>query len=343
MSDKVLVTGGAGFIGHALIEFFIENTDFEIISLDRLDYSGNLNRISNMLESYDDSDKKRIQIIHHDLKAEINRLVSNNITEVKHIFHLAASSHVDRSIEDPLSFVMDNVVATCNLLNFSRSIENLESFFYFSTDEVFGPANEGVKYKEWDRYNSTNPYSASKAGAEELAVSFQNTYGLPIIITHCMNVFGNRQHPEKYIPNTISKIIKEEKVSIHSDKDNNPGSRHYIHSSDVSSAVMHIIENRKSLQENKFDKFGANCLKVNIASDLELNNYEVANVIANKLNKKFEYEFIDVPSSRPGHDLRYALDNSVLESLGWKAQKSNIEGIESVVDWYLENSNWLKY
>ena len=212
-----------------------------------------------------------------------------------------------------------------------------------SLDEVFGPANEGVKYKEWDRYNSTNPYSASKAGAEELAVSFQNTYGLPIIITHCMNVFGNRQHPEKYIPNTISKIIKEEKVTIHSDKDNNPGSRHYIHSSDVSSAVMHILKNRKSLQESKFDKFGANCLKVNIASDLELNNFEIANVIANKLNKKFDYEFIDVPSSRPGHDLRYALDNSVLESLGWKAQKSNIEGIESVIDWYLENSNWLNY
>lgn len=343
MSDKVLITGGAGFIGHALIEHLLINTDYEIISLDRLDYSGNLNRISNMLENYDKSTKKRLQIVHHDLKAEINRLVSNKITDVKHIFHLAASSHVDRAIDDPLSFVMDNVVATCNLLNFSRSLNNLESFFYFSTDEVFGPANEGVKYKEWDRYNSTNPYSASKAGGEELAVSFQNTYGLPIVITHCMNVFGQRQHPEKYIPNTISKILKGKKITIHSDKDNNPGSRHYIHTEDVSSAVIEIVRNRKELEKNQYDKFGANCLKVNIASSLELNNFEVADVIAKKLNKKFDYEFIDVPSNRPGHDLRYALDNSVLSSIGWKTKKSDQKGIEDVVDWYLNNEEWLAY
>ena len=343
MSDKVLVTGGAGFIGHALIENLLKNTDYEIITLDRLDYSGNLNRISNIMESYDDSTQKRLQIIHHDLKAEVNRLVSNKIKNVKHIFHLAASSHVDRAIQDPLSFVMDNVVATCNILNFSRSLENLDSFFYFSTDEVFGPANEGIKYSEWDRYNSTNPYSASKAGGEELAISFQNTYGLPVVITHCMNVFGRRQHPEKYIPNTISKILNNETITIHSDKNNTPGSRHYIHTDDVSSAVIEILKNKKSLQEKTYDKFGANCLKVNIASNLELNNFEVAEIIAKKLNKKFEYEFIDVPSNRPGHDLRYALDNSILNSLGWEAEKSNKKGIEDVVDWYLKNDEWLVY
>lgn len=343
MSDKVLVTGGAGFIGHALIENLLLHTDFEIISLDRLDYSGNLNRISNIMENYDDTTKKRLQIIHHDLKAEVNRLVSNKIKNVKHVFHLAASSHVDRAIQDPLSFVMDNVVATCNILNYSRSLENLDSFFYFSTDEVFGPANEGIKYSEWDRYNSTNPYSASKAGGEELAISFQNTYGLPVVVTHCMNVFGRRQHPEKYIPNTISKILNGEKITIHSDKNNNPGSRHYIHTDDVSSAVIEILNNRKSLQENTYDKFGANCLKVNIASSLELNNFEVAEIISKKLNKKFEYEFIDVPSNRPGHDLRYALDNSILNSIGWKEKKSNKKGIEDVVDWYLKNAEWLAY
>lgn len=343
MSDKVLVTGGAGFIGHSLIENLLKNTDYEIITLDRLDYSGNLNRISNIMESFDDSTQKRLQIIHHDLKAEVNRLVSNKIKNVKHIFHLAASSHVDRAIQDPLSFVMDNVVATCNILNYSRSLENLDSFFYFSTDEVFGPANEGVKYNEWDRYNSTNPYSASKAGGEELAISFQNTYGLPVVVTHCMNVFGRRQHPEKYIPNTISKILNNDKITIHSDKNNIPGSRHYIHTDDVSSAVIEILKNKNSLQEKTYDKFGANCLKVNIASNLELNNFEVAEIIAKKLNKKFEYEFIDVPSNRPGHDLRYALDNSILNSIGWEAEKSNKKGIEDVVDWYLKNDEWLAY
>ncbi len=343
MSDKVLVTGGAGFIGHALIEKLLIDTDYEVVSLDRLDYSGNLNRISNMMSGFDDNDKKRLQIIHHDLKAEINNLVSNKIKDVKHVFHLAASSHVDRAIEDPLSFVLDNVVATCNILNFSKNLNNLESFFYFSTDEVFGPASDGIKYKEWDRYNSTNPYSASKAGGEELAISFNNTYGLPVIITHCMNVFGKRQHPEKYIPNTIYKLLNGEKITIHSDKNNKPGSRHYIHSHDVASAVLHIINNHKELKSKPVDNFGAKCLKVNIASDLELNNFEVANLVADCLNKEFDYEYIDVPSNRPGHDLRYALDNSVLKNVGWKPEKSSSEGIEKIVKWYTENQEWLTY
>lgn len=343
MSDKVLVTGGAGFIGHALIEKLLIDTDYEVLSLDRLDYSGNLNRISNMMSGFDDNDKKRVQIIHHDLKAEINNLVSNKIKDVKHVFHLAASSHVDRAIEDPLSFVYDNVVATCNILNFSKNLNNLESFFYFSTDEVFGPAGDGIKYKEWDRYNSTNPYSASKAGGEELAISFDNTYDLPVIITHCMNVFGKRQHPEKYIPNTIYKLLNDEKITIHSDKNNNPGSRHYIHSHDVADAVLHIINNHKELKSRPVDNFGAKCLKVNIASDLELNNFEVAELVANCLNKKFDYEFVDVPSNRPGHDLRYALDNSVLKNIGWKPEKSSTEGIEKIVGWYAENQEWLTY
>ena len=176
-----------------------------------------------MMQNYDDETQKRVKIIHHDLKAEINNLVQSQIGDVKHIFHIAASSHVDRAIEDPMTFVQDNVVATCNLLNYAREINNLETFVYFSTDEVFGPALDGVKFKEWDRYNSTNPYSASKAGGEELAIAFHNTYKVPVIITHCMNVFGERQHPEKFIPNTVWKAINNEKIIIHADSSkNNP-------------------------------------------------------------------------------------------------------------------------
>lgn len=343
MSEKVLVTGGAGFIGHALIEQILLQTDFEIISLDRLDYSGNLNRISDMMDSLNDENKKRIQIVHHDLKAEVNNLVSNKIKDIKHVFHLAASSHVDRSIENPLSFVLDNVVATCNILNYSRNLNNLESFFYFSTDEVFGPANNEVFFKEWDRYNSTNPYSASKAGGEELAVAYQNTYGLPVVITHCMNVFGKRQHPEKYIPNTIYKLLNNKKIVIHSDSENKPGSRHYIHTYDVANAVLFIINNKNEIKKNSNDQYGAKCLKINIASELELDNFEIASLIAERLNKKFDYEFVDVPSNRPGHDLRYALDNSVLKKNGWEPKKSNKEGITEIVDWYLKNTEWLTY
>ena len=344
MSEKVVVTGGAGFIGHVFIKNLIENTDYEIISMDRLDYSGNLNRISDMMQSYDSKTQSRLKIIHHDLKAEINNLVQSQIGDVKHIFHIAASSHVDRAIEDPMTFVQDNVVATCNILNYARQLDNLETFVYFSTDEVFGPAPEGIKFKEWDRYNSTNPYSATKAGGEELAIAFHNTYDVPVIITHCMNVFGQRQHPEKYIPNTVYKTLNNEKIIIHSDSSkNNPGSRHYIHVEDVADAVLFILNNKERIKDIPDDKYGAKCKKVNIASSLELNNLEVAQLISKSLGKEIDYELVDFHSTRPGHDLRYALDDSLIASLGWSPVKSNFEGLEQVTNWYSKNQEWLRF
>ena len=178
MKKRVLITGGAGFIAHHTIKHILDKTDWDVVSLDRLDYSGNLNRISDMMNEMSDKNKKRLRVVHHDLRAEINEMLSADLGKFNFILHMAASSHVDRSITDPLTFVYDNVVATCNILNFARKCKNLELFVYFSTDEVFGPAPNKVKYKERDRYNSTNPYSATKAGGEELAVAFENSYCL---------------------------------------------------------------------------------------------------------------------------------------------------------------------
>jgi len=215
--SRVMVTGGTGFIGHHMIDYLLKNTDHEIVILDRLDFSGNLNRLA-AIPSWE-KESSRVSFVWHDLKAELNPLLIKSLGRVDTILHLAAGSHVDRSIDDPMSFVMDNVVGTCNLLNYARNVDTLEKFVYFSTDEVFGPAPDGVDYKEWDRYNSGNPYSATKAGAEELCLSFNNTYKMPMMITHCMNVFGERQHPEKYIPSTIRKVRDGEKVIIHANKD----------------------------------------------------------------------------------------------------------------------------
>ena len=156
---KVLITGGAGFIAHHLIGHILETTDWEIITLDRLDYSGNLNRLHDLMISFMPETKRRVKIVHHDLKAELNPLVRSEIGDVDYILHLAAGSHVDRSIDYPMEFVLDNVVGTCNILEFARLQPALERFVYFSTDEIFGPAPNGIKYKEDDRYNSTNPYS----------------------------------------------------------------------------------------------------------------------------------------------------------------------------------------
>ena len=231
---KVLVTGGAGFIAHHIIAHIIKNTNWQIVTVDRLDISGNLNRLNEILEQFTANEKKRLKIVFHDLKAEINSQIDSAIGKPDIILHLAAASHVDRSISYPMEFVQDNVVGTVNLLDFARKLKNLEKFVYFSTDEIFGNAPEGVSYGEYDRYNSTNPYSASKASAEEFCVAYENTYKLPIYITHTMNVFGERQHPEKFIPMTIQRVRDQQKVLIHANKEKTlAGSRHYIHAQDV--------------------------------------------------------------------------------------------------------------
>ena len=337
---RVLITGGAGFIAHHLIGHILETTDWEIITLDRLDYSGNLNRLHDLMISFMPETKRRVKIVHHDLKAELNPLVRSEIGDVDYILHLAAGSHVDRSIDYPMEFVMDNVVGTCNILEFARLQPNLERFVYFSTDEIFGPAPNGIKYKEEDRYNSTNPYSATKAGGEELAVAFQNTYGLPIYITHTMNVFGERQHPEKFIPMTIKNVRDGGTVTIHSDSTRTiPGSRHYIHAEDVASAVLFLLN-----YEGTFEPTwgGAKCPKFNIVGSEELNNLQLAQIIAEAQDKELKYELVDFHSARPGHDLRYALDGDKMKSIGWTPAKSVRERIADVTKWTLANRRWIR-
>tara|TARA_B100000989_G_C19519614_1_gene463481 strand:+ start:65 stop:1096 length:1032 start_codon:yes stop_codon:yes gene_type:complete len=341
---RLLITGGAGFIAHHAIRHFLDNTDWEIVSLDRLDYSGNLNRIHDMMYEVLPNKKNRLKIVYHDLRAEVNQMIAADLGEFDYIIHMAASSHVDRSIEDPLCFVLDNVVATCNILNYAKNLNNLERFVYFSTDEVFGPAPEGVNYKERDRYNSTNPYSATKAGGEELAVAFENSYKMPIYITHTMNVFGERQHPEKFIPMTIKKVRDSETVTIHSDASRTiPGSRHYIHAVDVADGCLFLLNNEKKISEIDKDYGGAKCPKFNLVGPVEWNNLELANKIAAAQKKELIYNMVDFHSSRPGHDLRYALDGSLMKKLGWTPKISIEDRINQVVKWSLKNDRWLKY
>jgi dTDP-glucose 4,6-dehydratase len=336
---KVLITGGAGFIAHHVINYLLNRTDYHIVSLDRLDYSGNLNRLADILKQNNSDKNKRVKIVFHDLKAELNPQIKSLIGDVDIILHLAAGSHVDRSIEFPMEFIQDNIIGTANLLNYARTLKNLERFVYFSTDEVFGPAPNGVFYKERDRYNSTNPYSASKAAAEEICVAYENTYNLPIYITHTMNVFGERQHPEKFIPSCIRKIRDGDTITIHSNKEKTiAGSRHYIHAGDVADGLFFILNYKGNLEiEDK----GAKCPKFNLVGKEETNNLDVAKTIAEIQNKKLKYEMIDFHSSRPGHDLRYALSGEYMKQLGWEPRLSFSQGIKQVVEWSLKNKEWL--
>lgn len=324
---KILLTGGCGFVGHHFVEGILEETNWEIVVLDRLDISGNLERLRDI--SIWEKQKHRTKFVWWDLKAPLNNFVKKDIGEIDYIWHLAASSHVDRSIEDPLLFVMDNVVGTCNILNFARELKNLKLFIFFGTDEIFGPAPEGIFYKEWDRYKSNNPYAATKAGAEELCVAFENTYKLPIIIVHSMNIFGARQHPEKFIPMIIRKILNNERVLIHSDPTRTKsGSRCWIHARNVLKALLFLT---------KKGRIGE---KYNIVGE-EKTNLEIAQFIARILNKELKYEMIDFHSSRPGHDLRYALNDSKLKKMGFNYPQNLEESLQKMIQWSLKNKKWL--
>jgi dTDP-glucose 4,6-dehydratase len=339
MSKKILITGGAGFIAHHVIDKILSTTDWEIITLDRLDFSGNLNRLNEVVSAYPESERKRVKIVHHDLKAELNPEIVTTIGKIDYISHLAAGSHVDRSITYPLEFVMDNVVGTAHILDYARKLDSLERFAYFSTDEVFGPAPQGINYKENDRYNSTNPYSATKAGAEELVVAYENTYGLPSIITHTMNVFGERQNPEKYIPMVIKKVRDNEIVTVHANPEQTvAGSRHYIHAEDVAEALLFLYS--YNVSSMKADETGAKCQKFNIVGVDEINNLELAQFIAKVQNKELSYEMVDFHSQRPGHDLRYALNGSKMEKMGWSPQ-SAFDRLTPTIEWTLNNPRWL--
>lgn len=330
---RLLITGGAGFVGHHVIDYFLKNTDYDIVSLDRLDFSGNLNRIQRVVDS---TTQSRVRVVFHDLRAELNAYVRDQIGPIDYILHIAAASHVTRSIQFPLEFVTSNIIGTANLLEFARTLPDLKRYIQFSTDEVFGPAVDDQPFREYDRYNSCNPYSASKAGAEELCVAYQNTYGVPIYITHTMNIYGERQNPEKYIPMTIKKIMNKETIKIHyNSKNGYIGSRTYIHALDVANALDFLLKlNNPPKPENHR---GGRCPKFNIASLDDLDNLTVARAVAEFAGRELDYELVDPNQERPGHDFRYAISGDYLRSLGWSPVIDFRQGLEKVVQYTIQD------
>jgi len=326
---KILITGGCGFVGHHAVEHFLRKTDWDILIFDKLTYAASgLDRVRD-IQAFDN---KRVKFFSTDFAAAsgISVGIVQECSDVNYILHMGAETHVDNSIKDPGSFVYSNVVGTLNMLEFARKCDKLEAFVYFSTDEVYGPAPMGTNYKEWDRYNATNPYSATKAGAEQLTLSYMNTYGLPGFIVNCMNIFGERQHPEKFIPICIRKILHGEGIQIHGTPDRKKsGSRFYIHARNVAAAVHWLID--KFEQREKY----------NIVGEKELSNLELAQQIADIMDKQLTYAIVDFHGSRPGHDLRYALDGGKLKEMGYIVPVSIFESLKKTVQWTLNNDKWL--
>jgi dTDP-glucose 4,6-dehydratase len=325
--NKVLITGGCGFIGHHLVEHLLKNTEDQLVILDRLNYASNgFDRLRDIKAFKED----RVHLLAADFTLPIEMGLKSEIGEVDYIVHMGAETHVDNSIVNPEPFIRSNIIGTMNLLQFARSLKSLKKMIYFSTDEVFGPAPEGVAYKEWDRYDSTNPYSASKAAGEELCLAWANTYKVPVVITHTMNVFGERQHQEKFIPKCIKSILNGEKILIHSNPSKTKaGSRFWIHARNVASAVSFLMEN------------GGIRDKYNVVGEREVDNLEMASLIAKIIGEPLHYEMVDFHSSRPGHDLRYALDGTKLKEMGFELPVNFIESLTRTVNWFMENPRWL--
>lgn len=328
---KIIITGGCGFIGHHFVEHLCLNTDWEIIILDKLSYASmGLDRLknANIFDKY----KDRIKIFTIDLILPISEGIKKEIgDDVDYIIHMAAETHVDNSIKDPIFVINNNINSTVNLLEFARHLPKLKHFFYFSTDEVFGPALNNKLFKEWERHKPTNPYSASKSSAEQICISYENTYKVPLIIVNVMNAFGERQHIEKFIPLCIKKILNNEKIYIHSYPDKKTsGTRFYIHARNIANAVLFLIKN------------GIIGEKYNISGEKEVSNLGMAQMIAKIMNKELNYEMVDFHTNRPGHDLRYGLDGSKLFNLGFNLPLTFEESLKKTVQWTLNNSRWLE-
>jgi len=326
---KIVLTGGCGFIGHHFAEYVHKNTNWDIIILDKLTYASmGLNRLRDNQLLY----SNRVKVFTIDLEYEITEGIRKEIgNDIDYIVHMAAETHVDNSIREPTKVIKNNIISTVNLLEWARSLESLKIFFYFSTDEVYGPALEDTMYKEWDRHRPTNPYSASKSAAENICISYENTYKLPLMIVNVMNAFGERQHVEKFIPMCIKKILNDEVIQIHSYQDKKTsGSRFYIHAQNIANAVLFLILNGKIGE------------KYNISGEIEISNFDLAKQIANIIDKEYQYEMVDFHSSRPGHDLRYGLDGTKIYELGWQPKFDFNKSLEKTVQWTLKNLEWLE-
>lgn len=338
MANKLLLTGVSGSIGIHFLAHFMRNTDWDVVGVASFRHKGNADKISDYFNSHPE-DVSRFTLIAHDLIGSFSETQKRKIGKVDYIINLASASDVEDSIQNPTYFIRNNIESVLNMLEYAREVKP-KAFVQFSTDEVFGPTDGTYGYKEWDSHVPSNPYAASKSCQEQVAVSYWRTYGVPLILTHTMNNFGEKQSPSKF-PVMIQKAIENgEEITIHGEANGEIGSRSYIHSRNVADAVLFILRNTKPYLHQPLTVDKPDCY--NIAGDKQLTNLELAQLIAKLMGKELKYKLVSTHQSRPGHDLHYGLDDSKLRNLGWKSPMSFEESLKNTIEWQREHKDWIK-
>lgn len=352
MAKKVLLTGHGGFVGHHCLEYFLENTDWELICIDSFRHKGTVRRVDEVAHN-----NPRVKTIVHDLSVPIDTQTENLIFErwiddrgfvrekpINFIINMASESAVERSTTDPTTCLHNNWHLAINMFEFARRCNGLELFVQISTDEIYGEAKENSAHKEWDVILPSNPYAASKAAQEAIAISYWRSYNLPVVITNTMNIIGERQDPEKFLPKIIQKVAKGEEMPIYGDSEDSIGSRIYLHAKNMASALVFLSKKSPTryLDLVKVAKTGdSRPDRYNVCGDTELNNLELAKMVAEIMGKDLKYRLIPSESARPGYDRRYALDGEKLAKAGWKPAMTFKESLELVVNWTLKNPHWV--
>lgn len=332
---RLLLTGGSGFIGSHFLEHVLQNTDWEVVCVSSWQHKGTPERIERALRDNEDY-KKRVMVITHDLSSPFTDTTKKRLGQFDYIVNFAADSDVERSITDPVPFVQNNVNVALTMLEFAREYKP-KVFLQVSTDEVYGVAPVGINHKEWSPILPSNPYSASKACQEAIAISYWRTYGVPVVITNTMNNFGETQDTEKYIAKLISKISKGEKVMVHGDK-NNIGSRFYLHARNHADAILFLLDKEPTMYKDTSEIVYPD--RYNVVGEDELDNLEMAKTVALLMERPLVYELSDFHHTRPGHDRRYALDGNKLKSMGWEAPVTFLESLKKYIDWTLQHDIW---
>ena len=343
---RILLTGAAGFVGSHVLRHLLAETDAKIVCPVSFRHKGLPARISSAVCDYEWRD--RVDIVHWDMRAPADPLTLSAFDGCDVIMNVASESHVDRSIEDPVGFTTNNVALMLNVLEVARKI-NPRLLLQMSTDEVYGPAYGDHRHAEWEPAIPSNPYSGSKAAQEAIAISYWRTYGVPLIITNTMNIIGEMQDPEKFVPMIIRNLRDQQPITVHTSPGGAPGSRFYLHARNLADAWLFLTRRTEEVPDviSTYSGGASRPNRFHIVGEREVNNVEMVHQVAAAMGiNQGEADRLIFPvsfhASRPGHDLRYALNGNWLASIGWKAPVPLEKSLERSVKWTLEHPEWLR-